>query len=145
VGTGATDGALAFPFSLPDTDRAVRMRREQGMEATGITGPEKLTADIKTQIERWRKIVDEKGGLKRLTSCSGRTTSCRAASATRHARPVGYGTVSVCSISSWTRRSMSRALRPACSGLSHRLSNSPGSAARSYNSPKLESDITVIR
>jgi tripartite-type tricarboxylate transporter receptor subunit TctC len=33
----------------------------QGMEATGITGPEKLTADIKTQIERWRKIVDETG------------------------------------------------------------------------------------
>jgi hypothetical protein len=61
VGTGATDGPLAFPFSLPDTDRAVRMRREQGMEATGITGPDKLTADIKTQIERWRKIVDETG------------------------------------------------------------------------------------
>ena len=33
----------------------------QGMEATGITGPEKLSADIKTQIERWRKIVDETG------------------------------------------------------------------------------------
>lgn len=33
----------------------------QGMEATGITGPDKLTADIKTQIERWRKIVDETG------------------------------------------------------------------------------------
>ena len=33
----------------------------QGMEATGITGSEKLTADIKTQIERWRKIVDETG------------------------------------------------------------------------------------
>lgn len=33
----------------------------QGMEATGVTGPDKLTADIKTQIERWRKIVDETG------------------------------------------------------------------------------------
>ena len=33
----------------------------QGMEATGITGSEKLTADIKTQIERWRTIVDETG------------------------------------------------------------------------------------
>jgi hypothetical protein len=31
------------------------------MEATGATGPDKLTADIKTQIERWRKIVDETG------------------------------------------------------------------------------------
>lgn len=33
----------------------------QGMEATGVTGPEKLTAEIKTQIERWRKIVEETG------------------------------------------------------------------------------------
>ncbi len=33
----------------------------QGMEATGTTGPDKLTAEIKTQIERWRKIVDETG------------------------------------------------------------------------------------
>jgi tripartite-type tricarboxylate transporter receptor subunit TctC len=31
----------------------------QGMEANGETGPAKLMADIKTQIERWRKIVDE--------------------------------------------------------------------------------------
>jgi tripartite-type tricarboxylate transporter receptor subunit TctC len=33
----------------------------QGMVATGVTGPDKLMADIKTQIERWRKIVDETG------------------------------------------------------------------------------------
>ena len=33
----------------------------QGMEAVGITGPEKLMADIKTQMERWRKIADETG------------------------------------------------------------------------------------
>lgn len=31
----------------------------QGMEATGQVGPAKLMSDIKTQIERWRKIVDE--------------------------------------------------------------------------------------
>lgn len=31
----------------------------QGMEATGEVGPAKLTSEIKTQIERWRKIVDE--------------------------------------------------------------------------------------
>ena len=33
----------------------------QGMEAVGITGSDKLMADIKTQIERWRKIADETG------------------------------------------------------------------------------------
>lgn len=33
----------------------------QGMEATGETGPAKLTAEIKTQTERWRKIIDETG------------------------------------------------------------------------------------
>ena len=31
----------------------------QGMEAIGETGPAKLTAEIKTQTERWRKIIDE--------------------------------------------------------------------------------------
>ncbi|MET0867703.1 MAG: tripartite tricarboxylate transporter substrate-binding protein, partial [Pseudorhodoplanes sp.] len=31
----------------------------QGMEATGETGPAKLTAEIKVQTERWRKIIDE--------------------------------------------------------------------------------------
>lgn len=44
------------------SDPDVRSKFEnQGMEAVGITGPETLTADIKTQIERWRKIVDETG------------------------------------------------------------------------------------
>ena len=33
----------------------------QGMEAVGITGPEKLMTEIKTQMERWRKIADETG------------------------------------------------------------------------------------
>lgn len=33
----------------------------QGMEAVGVTGPDKLMAEIKTQIERWRKIADETG------------------------------------------------------------------------------------
>lgn len=33
----------------------------QGMEAVGATGPAKLMADIKTQMERWRKIADETG------------------------------------------------------------------------------------
>lgn len=33
----------------------------QGMEAANETGPAKLMAEIKTQIERWRKIVDETG------------------------------------------------------------------------------------
>jgi tripartite-type tricarboxylate transporter receptor subunit TctC len=33
----------------------------QGMEAVGITGSDKLMAEIKTQIERWRKIADETG------------------------------------------------------------------------------------
>jgi tripartite-type tricarboxylate transporter receptor subunit TctC len=33
----------------------------QGMEATGETGPAKLLAEIKTQTERWRKIIDETG------------------------------------------------------------------------------------
>lgn len=43
-------------------DPAVQQKFEvQGMEATGITGPEKITADIKTQIARWRKIVEETG------------------------------------------------------------------------------------
>jgi hypothetical protein len=31
------------------------------MEATGETGPAKLIAEIKTQTERWRKIIDETG------------------------------------------------------------------------------------
>jgi len=31
----------------------------QGMEAIGETGPAKLTAEIKTQTERWRKIIEE--------------------------------------------------------------------------------------
>ena len=31
----------------------------QGMDAVGETGPDKLTAEIKTQTERWRKIIDE--------------------------------------------------------------------------------------
>ena len=44
------------------SDRDVQQKFEvQGMEATGVTGPANLTADIKTQIERWRKIVDETG------------------------------------------------------------------------------------
>lgn len=43
-------------------DPGVRQKFEmQGMEATGTTGPEKITADIKTQIERWRKIIEETG------------------------------------------------------------------------------------
>ncbi len=33
----------------------------QGMTVTGQTGPDALMADIKTQIERWRKIVDATG------------------------------------------------------------------------------------
>ena len=33
----------------------------QGMEAVGVTGSDTLMADIKTQIERWRKIADETG------------------------------------------------------------------------------------
>ena len=33
----------------------------QGMEAVGVTGSDKLMADIKTQIERWRTIADETG------------------------------------------------------------------------------------
>ncbi len=44
------------------TDPEVKQKFEaQGMEATGATGSAKLTADIKTQIGRWRKIVDETG------------------------------------------------------------------------------------
>jgi tripartite-type tricarboxylate transporter receptor subunit TctC len=43
-------------------DPGVQQKFEgQGMETTGVTGPAKLTADIKVQIERWRKIVDETG------------------------------------------------------------------------------------
>lgn len=42
------------------TDPDVKSKFDvQGMEANGETGPARLMADIKTQIERWRKIVDE--------------------------------------------------------------------------------------
>jgi len=43
-------------------DPAVKSKFEvQGLEAVGLTGPEKLTSEIKTQTERWRKIVEETG------------------------------------------------------------------------------------
>lgn len=42
------------------TDPDVKSKFDlQGMEAVGETGPARLMAEIKTQTERWRKLIDE--------------------------------------------------------------------------------------